>query len=488
MATRAPRASGPDPAPRVAFVAPPADFVRGIYGFRTKQVYRNQPPLGMGYVAATLREHGFVVSLRDAAAEGWSVEEAARHVLAGAPSIIGVTAITYEAEAAYALGRELRARAPEALLVLGGAHATSHHDKVPEECDAFDVIVVGEGEETMLEIARLRQAGAPLRAVAGARCRQRGGGYDAFEARPPVQDLDRLPPPAYDLYPHHLYRPLPHRRKRLPATAMITSRGCSYASCTYCEMSVISRAAFRRHSPERVIQEIRELVRLTGAREIYFQDDIFIQDGDWVARFCALLEASELDIIWSCESRFVGVAAEVYEAMRRAGCWRIYFGFESSSQELLDRIRKGHTPAQARQAAAAARAAGVEVVGFFMLGLPGETPALARDTIRFATELGLAHAIFSLTIPLRGTILHDICAKYGTILQDRCYNIKTPAFLPHAYSSPSELEALQLEAYRCFYARPTYWLQSLAGIRGVEDMRYYLVGAREFIRFLGASP
>lgn len=467
----------------VVLLAPPFDYTSGLYGFVGVRAYRNQPPLGLGYLASALRDAGFPVRLLDAAAEGWDVGRTVNEVLALQPSVVGVSAITLEAPSACTLLRALRPRT-KALLVLGGAHANSYWETVPTECPDADVVAVGEGEQTLVELCRAHARGSPVWDIAGSVARRPDGTWSELVERPPEPALDRLAPPAYDLFPHAKYVPLPHRRKRLPATAMITSRGCSYARCTYCEMSNLVRKHYRRHSPARVVREMKDLLALTGAREVYFQDDIFITDPAWVEEFCDRLRAERLDVLWSCESRFVGLSRDLFRRMHDAGCWRIYFGFESGSQESLDAIRKGFTLAQARQAARDARAAGLDVVGFFMLGLPGETPEMGRKTIEFARTLGLNHAIFSLTVPHRNTDLYEICREAGTILRDQDYFSRRASYVPHGYRDAAQLERLRDEAYRRFYLRPAYWWQCLRDLKSMDDVRYYLSGAASLFSFL----
>lgn len=466
---------------RVLLVAPPMDFLRQLYGFGGRRSYRNQPPLGIGYIASTLRGAGIDVAILDAAAHGWDVAATAHRVAAFDPDVVGITAITLEAPSAFALVRAVRDRT-DATLVVGGAHVNAYWQTAPDECPAADAFVAGDGEGAMLDICRALASGDSLEGIPGVRARRADGTFSALVERGLVEDLDALPPPAYDLYPHALYRPLPHRHRRLPSTAMITSRGCSYAECTYCEMSNLVRKVYRRHSPGRVVDEIRQLVTITGARDLYFQDDIFVTEPDWVAELCDRLIAADLDLVWSCESRFV--REPLLRQMRRAGCWRIYYGFESGDQALLDRIRKGFTLDEAREAARAARAAGLDVVGFFMLGLPGETPAAGERTVEFACSLGLDHAIFSLTVPHPTTELYRICEADGVILEDHNYFAKRASYLPSAYASVEQLQALQASAYRRFYLRPGCVAQALGRVRTPEDLGYYGRGAAALLGYL----
>jgi len=468
---------------RVTLVAPPSDFLHHLYGFRGRGSYRNQLPLGLGYLAAAVRAQGMAVQILDAAAHGWDGPTTLERVLETEPDVIGISAITLEAPRAYGLAAALRPRT-DAWLVLGGAHANACHDMIPDECTAFDALAVGDGEPTLVELCQAREHGDTLAGIAGLRARRPDGTYGALIERPVIPDLDTLLPPAFDLFRHELYRPLPHRRRRLPASCLITSRGCSFARCTYCEMSHAVRRTYRRHSAARVVSDVKALVAVTHAREIYFQDDIFITDPAWVQELCERLVHERLDLIWSCESRFGGVTAELLTHMRRAGCWRIYYGLESGDQALLDRIHKGFTLAEARAAVNLARAAGLEVVGFFMLGLPGETPQKAESTIAYSLSLGLDHAVYSLTVPHRGTELYDICSTEGQVLRERGYEAKRASYLPAAYRSAAQLEQLRRRAFRRFYLRPVYWWQCLRRIRSFADLRYYAEGLLGLLRFI----
>jgi anaerobic magnesium-protoporphyrin IX monomethyl ester cyclase len=471
------------PAIRTTLVAPPADYITRLYGFRSRKSFRSQPPLGIGYIAATLRREGLAVTLLDAAAHGWDIDTTVQRILATRPDVVGVSSITFEAESAFALIRALKKRSG-ALVVLGGAHANSCYPDIPGQCPQVDVIAAGDGEPIMLDICLALQEGRGFDAIPGIRYRRADGTFSTFTERPVVKDLDSLPPPAYDLYPHHLYRPLPHRHRRSPSTCMITSRGCSYGKCTYCELSGLLKKTFRRHSPGRVADEMRSLLQTTGAREIYFQDDIFVSDPGWVESFCDLLIQARTGAIWSCESRFQGLSGALLEKMARAGCWRIYLGFESGNQELLDGIRKGFTLEEARDAARRVREAGIEVVGFFMLGLPGETPEMGRKTVEFSLELGLDHAIYSLTVPHPNTELYKICEKAGTIRHDTNYHYKKASFVPNGYESAGQLEALRSHAFRRFYFRPGYWLKCVRQLRSLDDLRYYAKGFFSLFSYL----
>ncbi len=469
---------------KITLVAPPVNFHKDIYGFKGKKSYRSQPPLGIGYLGSVLLKAGFQLSLIDCAAHGWDNKRSAKQIMDTKPDLVGITSITFEAPAAFSLTRKLKKDNSNPFVVLGGAHANSFYDKIPNQCPELDAIAVGESEVTMVELCENLSHGLSPKGVSGLRYKTKDGAFSDFEERPPVEDLDSLPFPAYDLYKFPLYKPLPHRAKRSPSWCMIKSRGCSYGLCTYCEMSKLVRRHFRCHSPARVVREMEYLSVEHGVRDIYFQDDIFINDSMWVEEFCRKLVKSGLDIIWSCESRFLGASKELLGQMKNAGCWRIYYGFEAGSQRLLDNIKKGFTLEQAKEGAAMANEAGMDVVGFFMLGLPGETPQDALKTISFSKSLGLDHAMYALTLPHPDTELYSICEKVGTIIKGGEYHYKKASYIPRAYKSAKQLEDLRGKAFRSFYLRPSYIWRCLKKIRTLEDFRYYLRGFLALFSYL----
>ncbi|MBF0205745.1 MAG: B12-binding domain-containing radical SAM protein [Oligoflexia bacterium] len=485
---------------QVTLVAPPINYQTSLYGFKhhfskKNKYHRNQPPLGIGYIASYLIKHQYNVSLIDCAAHSWNMQQSVDAILATKPNIIGITAITFESEAAYSLIRELKKKNHNIFLVLGGAHVNSNYPKIHIECPEVDAFVAGDGEMTMLEISQILEKGIDrdgklaegtiekLANLRGVRIRKNDGIFTTLIERELLDDLDQLPSPAYHLYHHHLYKPLPHRAKRLPSTSMITSRGCSYGLCTYCELSGLIKKSYRRHSVDRVIDEIILLKKITFAKEIYFQDDIFVSDTKWVEDFCNQLISKNVSISWSCESRFKGISFELLSLMKKAGLWRIYYGLESGSQHLLDKIKKGHTLEEAAEAVNIANKVGVDIVGFFMFGLPGETPEDARNTINFSKKLGLDHAIYSFTVPHPNTELYSICKSEGTFFENN-YHYRKVSFLPSTYKKSEELQKLRDKAFREFYLRPSYVYRCIKKIRSIGDLSYYFRGLNSLLGYI----
>jgi radical SAM superfamily enzyme YgiQ (UPF0313 family) len=171
--------------------------------------------------------------------------------------------------------------------------------------------------------------------------------------------------------------------------------------------------------------------------------------------------------------------------MKSAGCWNIFFGFESGDQTLLNNINKGITLEQIEKANKLCKKIGIEVRASFMLALPGETPALAQKTINFAKRLNPDYAQFCITTPYPGTKLYDTVNEHGTMIQDYSkFNIWEPVFLPKGYKNFEEIQKMEKKAMKEFYLRPRYILSKIKHINSMEDIFRYMKGFRFLIGFL----
>jgi radical SAM superfamily enzyme YgiQ (UPF0313 family) len=168
-----------------------------------------------------------------------------------------------------------------------------------------------------------------------------------------------------------------------------------------------------------------------------------------------------------------------------AGCWSVSYGFESGNQDLLDNIKKGITLEQSRSAAEWAHKAGLEIMGTFMLGLPGETPEKGEKTIDFSIELDCTYAAFIPTHPFVGTELYEDAIAKGKLVKHP-YSGKMLAtrfmpeisYVPDGYIDAAQMEGLLKKAYRKFYMRPGYILKHVKKIKSLTDVKRYYDGIR----------
>ena len=442
---------------------------------------RTSPPLGLAYLAAVSEQRGDQVRVHDGDVEDTPLEAVIRDF---APDIVGITANTTQITAAWR-DAELVHSLSKALVVLGGPHPTS----LPEESAAkpfVDVVVRSEGEATWLELLEWWELGTvsagndklesrePTKtnpgstdlpsdqSIRGITYQNAGGSVVSTPNRPPipVQELDGMPLPAWHLFKLDRYTNLQPTVDQVDGRSLpiLTSRGCPYR-CSYC--SQIGPRRWRGRSVDSVVAEWRWLVEEQGAAEIGVLDDSFNIDRRRVLEICQRLVEEGLDHVpWIMINGIRANLAdeEVLGAMKRAGCIRAAFGVESGNQQILDSVvDKQLTLEQVRSAFQAARTVGMETIGFFIVGLPGETEATMDDTIRFACELDPVVANFSIATPFPGTQMYETVQAEGHILAENWddfvfFEGKARFEMP---GLPAELvERKWKEAYRRFYLRP----------------------------------
>lgn len=420
---------------------------------------RTSPPLGLAYLAAVSEAAGHGVHVHDGDVEDRSLEAVVRDVT---PDVVGITANTTQIMSAWREAERIKSLV-DVPIVLGGPHPTT----MPEESaarPAIDVVVRGEGEMAWLELLSATAPAAPLRpeGIEGVTYRDAGGDVVSTPDRPPMPpaELNDLPLPAWHLFRLERYTNLQPTMDQVDGRSLpiLTSRGCPYR-CSYC--SQIGPRRWRARSVDSIVAEWRWLVEEQGAAEIGILDDSFNIDRHRVLALCERLVAEDLHHVpWIMINGIRANLAdeETLGAMVRAGCKRTAFGVESGNQAILDTVVDKHlTLEQVRSAFQAARAVGMETIGFFIVGLPGETEETMDDTIRFAIELDPVVANFSIATPFPGTIMYETVKAGGQILADDWddfvfFEGKARFEMP---GLPAELvERKWKEAYRRFYLRP----------------------------------
>ncbi|MEK7200873.1 MAG: radical SAM protein [Patescibacteria group bacterium] len=455
----------------------------------------NLPPLGITQLSSYLREKGFKVGLIDGVIEDLSIDQMVEKVLELNPKIIGLSALTPNFHRAIAFATLIKKRNPEILIILGGHHATILPREILEQNDCFDLIVHGEGELTAEEIVnKYKNSGwrkndftnntdmlSKIKGIAF----KHGKEIIITPKRELIQNLDELPFPAWDLLSMDKYIPLANQYKRTPVINMVVIRGCPF-NCSFCSGNSVFGRKIRAMSPQRVVEQISYVMENYGIREISFWDDMMTANKKWLYEFCDLLIKNKIDITWTCYSRVDCIDEEILRRMKKAGCWNIFFGYESGCQELLNNINKGTTLKQIENANMLCKKVGIEIRASFMIALPGETPEMARKTIDFAKKLNPDYAQFCITTPYPGTKLFEDATKYGVLDGNFSeYNIWNAVFVPYGYKNREEIEAMEKRAMREFYLRPKYIWGRLKKINSWEDIKRYLKGFRFFMGFLG---
>ena len=192
---------------------------------------------------------------------------------------------------------------------------------------------------------------------------------------------------------------------------------------------------------------------------------------------------SNFDLVWSCYGWPRLVTQEMLAQAADAGCWAVFYGFESGDQKLLDVIGKKMTLEHSRRAAKWTHDLGMATRASFMLALPGETPELAEKTVDFAIELDCTMAQFHPTFPEEGTALYEMALKDGHVIPDFKGRMKA-AYVPNGYKNAEEVEATVRKAYRRFYLRPSFFLKHFKRLRNWENIVHYFNAFRYFIGLL----
>ncbi len=444
---------------KVVFVLPPFDMSRSL-GSKKRMQRGFLPSLGIGYVAASVERHGHSTELIDAQVQNLDVQETVEQVVESDPDVAAISAKSVYAHSAYAVAAQLKERNPSLLVVMGGPHTTSFYNDVLDECPAVDIVIPGEGEIVFAELVERLSRKDSYNDVKGILFRDRDGNVVMTERAPVVKDLDTLPHVARHLFDPYPYKPLANQVRYEPATTAITSRGCSWGKCTFCFQGGAFSPAYRRRSPDNVIEELTHLVRDRGCREIIFWDDTFAVNPRWIERFCELLERERLDIAWSCYAHMRAVKPEMLKRMAQCGCYNIYYGFESGVQEVLDVIKKGTHLQQIRDAVKWTKDAGIQIRGSFILGFPTETPEMTKETIDFACSLNADWMMFFPFHLQRGTTIEDLAFSNGQIMEEQS-SVHFPSYVSSAYQDKEQLDQMVRLAYRKYYLRPSFWMLAL---------------------------
>jgi len=366
------------------------------------------PPLGLAYIAAVLRRAGIDVQILDMNALNLSLGDLLNNIRRFSPSIVGFTAVTPAINLVKNFANAIKEESKGTMIVIGGPHASALPDETLNDSN-IDVVVRGEGETTMLELAERRNPKSILGISHNLeKLRQHNPN------RPPIRNLDEFPFPARDLLPNERYWTPGIKRK--PFTTILTSRGCPN-HCNFCQHSVFGYI-WRPRSPQNVLSEIDYLVENYKVKEIDIIDDGFTLDVNRAMKICALLIQRRYNLIWRCSNgiRVDRITKELLNMMWEAGCRSIAFGVETGDEMILRRIHKGVTLEQVKKAFAQCKQIGIETTAFFIIGNVGDNERSISKTIKFAKALDADYYHFGVLVPLPGTEAYEYIKQHGHFL------------------------------------------------------------------------
>jgi anaerobic magnesium-protoporphyrin IX monomethyl ester cyclase len=417
------------------------------------------PPLGLGYIAAYLKNQGISVSIVDCTF--LSQKEALKNIRDSNPKIIGVQSMYSMKEKSLELARLLRSHCE--LLVAGGALPTTDPEAFLQD---FDVSVIGEGEKTMLELVKSILNGGKLSLVKGIAYRDRTTGQiKKTSSRGLNGDLDAFPHPSRELFDNNSYKKYYLQKFGYATTAIMTSRGCPFA-CDFCSRPVFGNE-FRARSASNVVDEIEEVISL-GHNRIWFGDDCFTLNRSRLIEICDEIIKRKLKIGWECLSRVDTLDSEIVEKMKQAGCLRMFFGIESGNDLILKIMKKQITIKQASEATQLCKKKGIKVGAFFILGYPGENEKTILETVKFASSLALDYLSFTLPYPIPGTPLFERLS--GEMFSEEWEEPKNLQLIKHRLLFASQITYHKLR-FAIIKGMVQFYIRKYLGERG-----YALIG------------
>ena len=389
----------------------------------TGQIY---PPLGILYLASYAR--GKRPDFEFKAIDGYKEnnQKLVHKIIAYTPDILGVSFTTQAATGAYKLINEVKQINPKIVIVTGGPHTSI----LPEDClekSAADIAVIGEGEETFLEIAeKVDSASKDMSTIIGTAVMD-SGRFKKNPMRPLIGDLDEIPFPARDLldikkYPGYMYK------KYDCDTDIVSARGCPF-NCTYCSNPVwkLQKPWYRLRSPKNVVDEIESIINDYGIREVYDQTDEFNGNKKWAKEVCDEIIKRKLDIAWKAQMRVDNIDSELVAKLKQSGFWMGLFGLESANDRTLEGINKKQTVEQINQALDKFKDSQIKCFGLFMAfnvwekggKLCYENKDDSLRTLNFVRRLTNEKKLhlfgWSMTTPYPGSELYNIAQRHNLI-------------------------------------------------------------------------
>jgi len=302
---------------------------------------------------------------------------------------------------------------------------------------------------------------------------------------PFIEDLDSLPFPAWDLFPMEKYFTDPRTAVKTGKSEMqiLGTRGCPN-QCTFCSSKNEKHQGtrYRMRSPSRIVDEIVYINERYGTEVFGFSDLAFPLVKSHAEEFCNELIRRKVNkkIRWVSECRVKSLDAGLLTLMKRSGCVRVCFGIESGNDNILHSIKKNFTTEDIRRAVELVRKGGIDVDGMFMIGLPGETENMIKETIAFAVDIKVRYAIFNIFAPYPGCELWDSLMKEAKIKFDSWADFVSypsfgggkPVYVPDGITH-EKLMILQLYAMRRFYLRPTFIYEEIKRFKPSHLKKYY---------------
>ena len=467
--------------PKILLIVPPVEdkYTNLVTNSNLLTSIRKYPALGLGYIAAVLEHNNYPVEFIDMFALEMSYDELKMILEKSSPHYVGITTDIATIIPAKKITGMIHDLNPKCVVIGGGVNNSFYPNEIIAG-GCFDIGIIGEGEETIVELIDAIENGEDMGKIKGIAFRK-GDEVIITDKRPVIKDLDSLPFPARHLMPNERY--ISNVGKRNTITTMLTSRGCPF-NCLFCT----KETSYRRRSMESVVAEIEHIKKDLGIDEIMFADSVFSVDIDHSIEICKEICHRKINIIWSASTRVDCISQELLYWMKKAGCVRIQYGVESGESHVLKTLRKGITLNQVRDAVKWTKDAKLELMLHYMIGCPGDTIESIKKTIDLAVELDSDFATFTITTAMPNTDMMKLVIEMGIVDSDpfisfvkgEINEIPKIVCITEEYDR-EKLAKLLKEAYRRFYFRPRYIVKRLRKIHSFSELMNHITGFKNVL-------
>lgn len=437
------------------------------------------PPLGLAYIASVLLEHNFKVDILDTFALDLSWKQIIEKIKNYNAEIFGSSCLTSTLREVVFLSKIIKKFHPHSIFIIGGTHPTAEPIQTISNYPDIDIIGIGEGEYTVLElheyIAKFYNYNKPfnkqnsnfyekLLEIKGIVFKHPTKGIIKTNERPFIENLDEIPYPAYHLLPNDKYAPPSKFPMIKPYSSIITVRGCPY-NCIFCAAKIICGRKLRERSIENIRGELKLLKEKYNIKNLWINDSTFTIKRKRSIEVSKIL--SEYNFKWACNTRVDFVDPILLQFLNRCGCNVIEYGFESGLEKVLKKLKKQITPIQIKKAVEWTKKAGILISGAFMIGIPGDTYKSVKQSLKFARSLNPDFFSLAILTPYPGTEIYDIAKEKG-YLAEKFVDYRSPKHFKPVINLPTisnqELSNLWLNSNLKFYIRIKYLITLLKNL------------------------
>jgi len=446
-----------------------------------KDYVSTQMPVNLAYIASSLEKAGANVKIIDFTVESFSEQKLISLLQQFNPAIVGFTSMTSSIYMVTDLAKIVKTYNKDILTLLGGVHISAMPQQTLEENPYIDVGVIGEGEETAIEIYNLKKTGKSIEGIKGTAYREEKK-IIVTPRRELIKDLNSIPFPARHLLDLEKYQKSHvsrgFSRKHLRIMEIITSRGCPN-SCIFCAGHINYGCSLRFRSYKNITDEVDYLIDKYNINHISIEDDTFTINKTLLKNLCDYFRRKKLT--WNCNARVNTIDLEILKLMKQSGCKKISFGVESGSPRILKLIKKNISLDQVRNAFKSAKKEGIRYIeGTFMLGShPDEKLEDIEMTKKLIFELMPDFISLSLICPFPGTEVYNIMKKNNLLDKDLDWSKFTfinnkPPFMKLNHLTAEQLIKIQKNTLKKYYSSPKYILGQVTKIRTLGELLYFI--------------